>query len=58
MIAVFEEDWGVSDSDCYPPRDKYGWRDYGVDNDEAEEKAKLDQENKEKRSWWDKFWES
>lgn len=53
MIAVFEEDWGVSDSDCYPPRDKYGWRDY-----EGWEQEKEKNEEKEKRSWWDKFWGS
>lgn len=57
MIAILEEDWGVS-GEYYPPRDKYGWRDFGTDADEAEEQAKIDKENKENRSWWDKFWGS
>lgn len=48
---VLEEDWGVS-GEYYPPADKYGWR-----NDSTDPKEK-EQVEKEKRSFWDKFWEN
>lgn len=71
MIAVLEEDWGLGADgtpygDYYPPKNKYGWRDFGdepkgltaselVDAYNGRNRREDEAEKKEK-SLWEKFW--
>jgi hypothetical protein len=71
MIAVLEEDWGLGGDgtpydDYYPPKDKYGWRNFDekpaglLPSDIADAynggKRRKEEAEKKEQSLWDKFW--